>query len=87
MKKQRIGHKTAPTTKIPGSIAVLADGLTDDFNNILTVILGAGSLIESNSEASTELLKCVSLIRTSAEHASDLSSRLALACSARNQSK
>lgn len=81
MKKQRTGHKSTLSTEAPDSMASLAGKLSDDFNNILTVVLGASSLIDSNSSADTELLRCVSLIRASAEHAVGLSSQLALACS------
>lgn len=57
---------------------ILAGGLADDFNNILTVILGACSLIDMDSSANSELLRSVALIRTSAEHAATLTGRLAL---------
>lgn len=81
MKKQGTKHKSKLSTESPESMASLAGELSDDFNNILTVVLGASSLIDSNSNADPELLRCVSLIRTSAEHAADLSSQLSLACS------
>jgi len=61
-------------------MAVLADSLADDFNNILTVILGACSLIDCDSKSPPELSMCVSLIRTSAEHAASLSNRLVQIC-------
>ncbi|HBA70854.1 MAG: hypothetical protein A2X82_11020 [Geobacteraceae bacterium GWC2_55_20] len=62
-------------------MAVLANSLADDFNNILTVILGASSLIDCDSKTPPELLMCVSLIRASAEHAASLSNRLVQICS------
>lgn len=74
-------HKTyipPPAPKLPESMAVLAGGMADDFNNILTVILGACSLIDMDASANSELLRCVSLIRVSAEHAAALADRLAL---------
>lgn len=54
----------------------LAGGMADDFNNILTTVMGACSLIDSDDTANGELLQCVALIRASAEHAADLSGRL-----------
>lgn len=70
---------------MPEAMVALAGGLADDFNNILTVVLGACSLIDSNSSSGSELLRCVYLIRTSAEHAAVLSNRLVLLCSVQNQ--
>ena len=57
-------------------MASLAGGMADDFNNILTTVMGACSLIDGENAASGELLQCVALIRASAEHAADLSGRL-----------
>lgn len=81
MKRPRGKH--AHIKKIPQSINTLASELSDDFNNILTVILGACSLVDSDSNSDPELLKCVYLIRSSAEHAAALSNRLVLECSNR----
>jgi len=50
--------------------------MADDFNNILTTVMGACSLIDRDDPANRELLQCVALIRASAEHAADLSGRL-----------
>lgn len=72
--------------KIPQSINSIAIELSDDFNNILTVILGACSLVDSDSSTDPELLKCIYLIRTSAEHAATLANRLVLECSNRKTS-
>jgi hypothetical protein len=66
-------------------LPVLASGLADDFNNILTVILGACSMIDMDSNAQPELLRCVSLIRTSAEHAAMLSDQLRQICLVRGK--
>lgn len=55
----------------------LAAELSDDFNNILTVILGACSLIDLGAADNRELNRSVTLIRTSAEHAIALTDRLA----------
>lgn len=68
-------------------MAVLADSMADDFNNILTVILGASSLIDCDSKSPPELLMCVTLIRASAEHAASLSNRLMQMCSVRKHHK
>lgn len=62
------------------TVKVLASGLADDFNNILTVILGACSLIDSECISHSDLLQCINLIRTSAEHAALLSNQLRQAC-------
>ena len=57
-------------------MAALAGSMADDFNNILTTVMGACSLIDKDDPANGELLQCVALIRASAEHAADLSDRL-----------
>lgn len=57
-------------------MASLAGGMADEFNNILTTVMGACSLIDGENSANGELLQCVALIRASAEHAADLSGRL-----------
>lgn len=69
---------SASASSVPSeSMTALAHGLSDDFNNILTVILGACSLIEMNADVNGELTRSVSLIRASAEHAAVLADRLA----------
>lgn len=68
------------------SLKLLAGGLSDDFNNILTVILGACSLIDMDDAANSELRRSVSLIKTSAEHAATLTDRLALMSGIRSKS-
>lgn len=78
MKKTRIKH-TAPSATLPVmkvTVASLASGMADDFNNILTTVMGACSLIDKDDPANSELLQCVELIRASAEHAADLSDKL-----------
>ena len=78
MKRSRKKNTPPPTPEMPESVASLACGMADDFNNILTVILGACSLINMEATADSELLRCVSLIRVSAEHAAASADRLAL---------
>ncbi len=58
------------------TLVALASGLSDDFNNILTVIFNACSLVESGRNNDPDLLRCLALIRTSAEHAAVLSKKL-----------
>ena len=50
--------------------------MVDDFNNILTTVMGACSLIARDDPANGELLRYVALIRASAERAAALSDRL-----------
>ena len=57
-------------------MSALAGGMADDFNNILTTVMGACSLIDRDDPANEELLQYVALIRASAEHAANLSNRL-----------
>lgn len=57
-------------------MVALAEGMADDFNNILTTVMGACSLIDKDDSANRELIQCVSLIRTSAERAAALTDRL-----------
>ena len=57
-------------------MVTLAEGMADDFNNILTTVMGACSLIDKDDSANAELMQYVSLIRTSAERAAVLSDRL-----------
>lgn len=74
MKKSRAKH--TPPPKKPDSMTSLAGGMADEFNNILTTVMGACSLIDRGDPDNGELLQCVALIRASAEHAADLSGRL-----------
>lgn len=60
-------------------MSVLAGVMADDFKNILTVVLGACSLIDMDDPANAELLQCVALIRSSAERAALLADSLAAA--------
>jgi nitrogen-specific signal transduction histidine kinase len=57
-------------------MAALACGMADHFNNILTTVMGACSLIDRDDPANAELLRYVALIRASAERAVTLSDRL-----------
>ncbi|MDD2540828.1 MAG: hypothetical protein PHH28_07255 [Desulfuromonadaceae bacterium] len=81
MKKPSTKHTVPapPVSPAPETIDVLACKMADDFNNILTTLLGACSLIDMNDPANGELLHYVALIRASAEHAAALSDRLASA--------
>ena len=78
MKKSRTRHTTAPAPQAPDLMFALAAGMADDFNNILTTIMGACSLIDRDDLTKAELLKCTALIQASAEHAADLSGTLML---------
>lgn len=83
MKKHRIKHK-APRElhpPIPDSVSSLASGIADDFNNILTTVMGACTLIDKDDPANGELRQYVALIRTSAERAAFLSNQLMRASS------
>lgn len=57
-------------------MAFLARGMANEFNNILTTLMGACSLIDKDDSANGDLLRYVALIRASAEHAATLSERL-----------
>jgi nitrogen-specific signal transduction histidine kinase len=76
MEKSRNKHTHAPPAETPKSLAALARGMADNFNNILTTVMGACSLIDRDDPANGELLQYVSLIRASAERAAALSDRL-----------
>ena len=76
MKRSRKKNKAAPVPETQESMAALVEGMSDDFNNILTTLLGACSLIARDDPANGELLQYVALIRASAERAADLSDRL-----------
>lgn len=78
MKKTRTTHEVRinPAPAKQDSMANLASGMADDFNNILTTVMGACSLIDREEHPSDELLQCVALIRTSAERAATLSDKL-----------
>jgi len=79
MKKSRIKHAALAIKprETPDPIAVLAIEMADDFNNILTTVLAACSLIDKNDHANGELLQYVALIRASAERAAILTCLLA----------
>ena len=76
MNRLRTEHTPPSAPETPESMSALAGGIADDFNNILTTLMGACSLIDRNDPANGELLQYVALIRASAEHAADLSDRL-----------
>ncbi|MHB8057493.1 MAG: histidine kinase dimerization/phospho-acceptor domain-containing protein [Desulfuromonadaceae bacterium] len=69
-------YRAILSSEPPEAMAALASGMADDFNNILTTVMGACSLIDRDDPANSELLQYVALIRASAEHAADLSDRL-----------
>lgn len=60
----------------PDFFGVLADGVADDFNNILTVIIGACSLLEMDTADNSERMQCVARIRNYAERAAQLTRSL-----------
>jgi nitrogen-specific signal transduction histidine kinase len=78
MKRHRSKNKDHPSlpSQVPPSMAALASGMADDFNNILTTVMGACTLIDKNESATKELLHYITLIRNSAERAATLSDRL-----------
>lgn len=78
MNKYRTKHKTSAVAppQAQESMNALAEGMADNFNNILTTVLGACSLIDKDDPANVELQHCVALIRDSAERAAALSDRL-----------
>jgi nitrogen-specific signal transduction histidine kinase len=79
MKKSRSKHIASPSPQPHDSVSDLASGIANDFNNILTTVMGACSLIDKDDPENDELRHCVALIRSSAEHAADLSHKLAQA--------
>ena len=79
MKKNRKKHIVTPATEPHESVASLASGMANDFNNILTTVMGACSLIDKDDPDNRDLHQCVELIRASAEHAAALSASLMLA--------
>jgi len=58
------------------SIGTLAGGVAHDFNNILTVIISASTLLELSAVGNQEQLKFISQICTSAERATKLTQSL-----------
>jgi len=76
MKKNRKKNISKQAVESHGSMAALASGMADNFNNILTTVLGACSLIDKDDPENSELQQCVALIRASAERAAALSDRL-----------
>ncbi|MDD2365280.1 MAG: hypothetical protein PHN84_03880 [Desulfuromonadaceae bacterium] len=71
--KNKIHSKNEQTAETMGSLAV---GMADNFNNILTTVMGACSLIVKDDPVNIELLKYVNLIRSSAERGAVLSDKL-----------
>jgi nitrogen-specific signal transduction histidine kinase len=87
MKKPRTTH-TVPVDPLSAnydSVADLASGIADDFNNILTTVMGACTLIDKDDATKSELLRYVALIRSSAERAACLSDKLMRASSKSGQ--
>jgi signal transduction histidine kinase len=58
------------------SVGALAGGVADDFNNILTVIIGACTLLEMNAAGHPEQMTVISRIRSYAERAAQLTQDL-----------
>ncbi len=58
------------------SIGTLAGGVAHDFNNILTVIMGAGAMLKMKLAGDTELMPFVRQILTSSERAAKLTHNL-----------
>lgn len=58
------------------SIGTLAGGVAHDFNNILTVIIGATALLEMNAVDDPEQMKLITQISSSAERAAKLTHSL-----------
>lgn len=87
MKNTRAKNNASTPPQNPESMAALAGGLADDFNNILTTVMGACSLIDRDDLTDAELHKCVELIRVSAEHAAVLSSDLMLVANEERKKK
>ena len=58
------------------SIGTLAGGVAHDFNNILTVIIGACALLDSNDVEKAEQVKLITQINDSAERAAKLTQSL-----------
>lgn len=85
MKKNHKKHISKLTMESPQSVAALASGMADDFNNILTTVMGACSLIDMDDPENSELHQYVSLIRASAEHAAALSVSLMHASSEKHE--
>jgi nitrogen-specific signal transduction histidine kinase len=77
--KRHNNHTGASSQEASQSMSALAGVMADDFNNILTVVLGACSLIDMDDPANAELREYVALIRSSAERAAVLADSLAIA--------
>ena len=58
------------------SIGNLAGGVAHNFNNILTIIIGAAALLEINADDDPEKMKIVSLISNSVGRATELTQSL-----------
>lgn len=73
--KTRPNH-TPPQNPRPDHIGTLAVGVANDFNNILTVIIGACSLLEMNAADNPEQMESVNRIRSYAERAAQITRNL-----------
>ena len=69
-------HPTEPP-HFRSSMVALAVDMAADFNNILTTVMGACTLIKKDDPENAELLQCIALINASAEHAALLTNQLA----------
>ena len=58
------------------AVSVLAGGIAHDFNNLLMAILGYADLLTHASQAGDDVRKAATVIRSSAERASQLTSQL-----------
>ena len=58
------------------SIGTLAGGVAHDFNNILTIIIGAAAMLEMNAVDDPEHMKLIAQISSSAERAAKLTKSL-----------
>jgi nitrogen-specific signal transduction histidine kinase len=76
MKENRYKLSSMNSRRSAETIATLARGMSDNFNNILTTVMGACSLIDMDDPANSELREYITLIRTSAERAAVLSDML-----------
>lgn len=63
-------HAQIASTPVQGPLDV------DDFNNVLTTMLGVCTLLEDKASKDPEIVKYVSLLRASVERANSLAGRI-----------
>jgi hypothetical protein len=81
--KRLAKHMDASCSRLPDvseTMVELAHDMVDDFNNILTTVMGACSLIDKSETENKELRQCIAVIRSSAERAVVLSGKLLQVC-------